>query len=769
MKQFFLLCLIIGLANGHWLKRDCRANWRWSSYISQLCPSAAVDDSVQTYRITESPTVMKTKPTFLFIQQKPISPYRRYDIIRETAFNNPKQDFYLIIDLGFIPTITTGAWEYALRKVRDVPNIKLIGTIPGTSVRFTSDYVQGYMKGWKFHGVYFYKPDYQHYNLYKDMKQLCNCTVIMDFVRAVFHGEVDNNPPETPHFWYDIADYSVQFYGNKTKFMDTPPIEFKYNTRMVAETDSDNYEDMYQLLYIKKYDGIIFRGKSSYNIGLMAYYNYQTVNGRECMWYNKATRPCIRPKDLLTELTLLGGDEFSQSYPEPPYMSYHSTGFTVTIPKSSDFNDNPDAKRRRRRAFLRNILDNYNYDQIFVDDTFVYIPSGLDNAGNYKIYKVRWTEEELLSLTVVDMKYEDHPLIIPMFPNEVIGVSTDRGVVNVKITQNGAELDFKDMHSTKWVGTKHLLENSEELKFNKDGKSYRMRIDTGIIIVNNTEGFPGNPTCLATPYTQQVTFNKDTAQQFWGHYTIRGPWVMEDWHYHMFCCLRTNYFHDRSSYPAELTNLKLQVLNIHNMSAALKHICEERSVFEIAYDKRGKPCEYCMRAREIRARYNNSDRWHDHIIVQFDKPIRVKGTYTFYTNHTYENATHYVNNSFVRNNFELWIPLKKYQCNQEVVVDMEDVRIDSWFWDDVTFTGTVDNLVYRMPPCVTPLQHYENHPTSVHRDDDSDYIAIIVGIVILILLLGFCLTSNPHQVDYQPQSYGPMLFATARKKRVLEE
>jgi hypothetical protein len=657
-----------------------------------------------------------------------------------------------------------GPWDFATRKVRDVPNIKLIGSIPGTSVRFTADYVKGYLNGWGFYGIYFHRPDYQYYNMYKDMKQFCNCTVIMDFVRATYSGQVDNNPPETPHFWYDLADYSIHFYGNKTKFMDMPPIDFKYNTRMVAELKKDDYNSLFQLLYIKNYDGVMFNGKI-HDLPLILYYNHQTRNGRECQWEQKSQRPCIRPKDLVSELSELGGDIFAMPYPPPSYFSYHSTGFTVTIPSTTSFNDNPEAKAKRRRAFLRNILDNYNLPQLFIDDTFVEIPHGM---SNYDIYKVRWTEEETLSLTVVNMKYEDHPLIVPMFPNEVIGVATEQGVVNVRITENGAILDLKDLHTTKWVGATLHLENSEELKFRLADKPYRLRIDTGIIVVNNTEGFPANDVCLGTPYTQQVTFNKDTPEQFWSHYTVRGPWKLEDWHYQMFCCLRTNYFYDRFNTPGTIKDLRLTEWVVHNMSTVLKHICEERSVFEIAYDKRGKPCEYCMRPRVIDARYNNSV-YRGYIIIEFDKPIKVQGHYTFYTNNTYDNATHEVNGTHVRNNNELWIELKRYGCKQEVIVDMEDVRVSSWFWDDIHFTGPIDNLVYQMSSCLSPLEHYVEHRDKPVKTNDDDLVLYIIMAAVVVLLLVTFLMSNPSKEVQAAAGYRPMLFASSRKKRVLEE
>ena len=143
--------------------------------------------------------------------------------------------------------------------------------------------------------------------------------------------------------------------------------------------------------------------------------------------------------------------------------------------------------------------------------------------------------------------------------------------------------------------------------------------------------------------------------------------MLSDWQQKMFCCLKTTYTYTTGQ--AAIVDLRLKRHLLQNITAALKIICEERSVFEIAYDRNGPPCERCMKASEIKKRYSEQEYHskHKHIVVEFDKPMRARGSYQYVLNQSYENATFYINQSFVRHENELWIPIRRFRCGTNAV------------------------------------------------------------------------------------------------------
>ena len=100
---------------------------------------------------------------------------------------------------------------------------------------------------------------------------------------------------------------------------------------------------------------------------------------------------------------------------------------------------------------------------------------------------------------------------------------------------------------------------------------------------------------------------------------------------------------------------------------------------------------------------------------------------------------------------------------------MEDVRVSSWFWDDIHFTGPIDNLVYQMSSCLSPLEHYVEHRDKPVKTNDDDLVLYIIMAAVVVLLLVTFLMSNPSKEVQAAAGYRPMLFASSRKKRVLEE
>lgn len=758
--MLLIIILLFAAAQANIYKRDCRARWTFGDVDGLECPSAAVGD--QMYHVYSSPSTHRTLDVFIKLGAKPEKPYTGYDKIRKTSYNYPEQDFFVIIDPHEIPSYLTGSWDLALRKIRNLENVHLIGTIPPNATRFLQDYVIGYMKGWKLDGIYFQQPDYQYYSLYKDMIRMAGGISILDFIRAT-HGARISQQQHTPHFWYELSDYAVEMYGNTARLDTQEQIEYKYDSKFVCDLYTKEYKTAFQLAYLKKYDAIMFQEANLFDIDEIGYYNRHTRNGRRCLHEHKSQRPCLRPTDILAELAMLEGDEYAQSFPVPTVFSHHSTGYTAVIPRTTQFNDNPTTKRRRRRAFLRNIFDNYNYRKVLVTDTFVQIPAGLiDDA----VWRVRRSEEEKLSLDIIDMKYEEYPLIVPLYPNEAVGIQTDKGVISVIMVKDGAELNLKDLFNTDWAGTTLHLDDTEEYRFQNNGSSYRMRVDAGLFLVNNSVSVFPPQACYGTPYTQAVAMAPESKSQFFTTYHMTGPWVLSDWQQKMFCCLKTTY-HYSTGVPA-IVDLRLNRHVLQNITAALKIICEERSVFEIAYDRNGPPCERCMKASEIKKRYSEQEYHskHKHIVVQFDKPMRARGSYQYVLNQSYENRTFYINQSFVRHENELWIPIRRFRCGTNVTIDMSDIYVKSTFWDDTSFVASVTNLYYWMPDCEPPLGSHNHTDVHHHHHDDELQQDVIIGIIIFVALV-ICIALLPKQTNPNPPAFGSrtMLYYRVRKKR----
>ena len=758
--MLLFIILLFAAAQANIYKRDCRARWTFGDVDGLECPSAAVGD--QMYHVYSSPSTHRTLDVFIKLGAKPEKPYTGYDKIRKTSYNYPEQDFFVIIDPHEIPSYLTGSWDLALRKIRKLENVHLIGTIPPNATRFLQDYVIGYMKGWKLDGIYFQQPDYQYYSLYKDMIRMAGGISILDFIRAT-HGARISQQQHTPHFWYELSDYAVEMYGNTARLDTQEQIEYKYDSKFICDLYTKEYKTAFQLAYLKKYDAIMFQEANLFDIDEIGYYNRHTRNGRRCLHEHKSRRPCLRPTDILAELAMLEGDEYAQSFPVPTVFSHHSTGYTAVIPRTTQFNDNPTTKRRRRRAFLRNIFDNYNYRKVLVTDTFVQIPAGLiDDA----VWRVRRSEEEKLSLDIIDMKYEEYPLIVPLYPNEAVGIQTDKGVISVVMVKDGAELNLKDLFNTDWAGTTLHLDDTEEYRFQNNGSSYRMRVDAGLFLVNNSVSVFPPKACYGTPYTQAVAMAPESKSQFFTTYHITGPWVLTDWQQKMFCCLKSTYHY--STGVAAIVDLRLKRHVLQNMTAALKIICEERSVFEIAYDRNGPPCERCMKASEIKKRYSEQEYHskHKHIVVQFDKPLRARGSYQYVLNQSYENRTFYINQSFVRHENELWIPIRRFRCGTNVTIDMANIYVKSTFWDDTSFVASVTNLYYWMPDCEPPLGSHNHTNVHHHHHDDELQQDVIIGIIIFVALV-ICIALLPKQANPNPPAFGSrtMLYYRVRKKR----
>ena len=758
--MLLFIILLFAAAQANIYKRDCRARWTFGDVDGLECPSAAVGD--QMYHVYSSPSTHRTLDVFIKLGAKPEKPYTGYDKIRKTSYNYPEQDFFVIIDPHEIPSYLTGSWDLALRKIRKLENVHLIGTIPPNATRFLQDYVIGYMKGWKLDGIYFQQPDYQYYSLYKDMIRMAGGISILDFIRAT-HGARISQQQHTPHFWYELSDYAVEMYGNTARLDTQEQIEYKYDSKFICDLYTKEYKTAFQLAYLKKYDAIMFQEANLFDIDEIGYYNRHTRNGRRCLHEHKSRRPCLRPTDILAELAMLEGDEYAQSFPVPTVFSHHSTGYTAVIPRTTQFNDNPTTKRRRRRAFLRNIFDNYNYRKVLVTDTFVQIPAGLiDDA----VWRVRRSEEEKLSLDIIDMKYEEYPLIVPLYPNEAVGIQTDKGVISVGMVKDGAELNLKDLFNTDWAGTTLHLDDTEEYRFQNNGSSYRMRVDAGLFLVNNSVSVFPPKSCYGTPYTQAVAMAPESKSQFFTTYHITGPWVLTDWQQKMFCCLKSTYHY--STGVAAIVDLRLKRHVLQNMTAALKIICEERSVFEIAYDRNGPPCERCMKASEIKKRYSEQEYHskHKHIVVQFDKPLRARGSYQYVLNQSYENRTFYINQSFVRHENELWIPIRRFRCGTNVTIDMANIYVKSTFWDDTSFVASVTNLYYWMPDCEPPLGSHNHTNVHHHHHDDELQQDVIIGIIIFVALV-ICIALLPKQANPNPPAFGSrtMLYYRVRKKR----
>ena len=753
--RLWVIVILFTYVSAEYLKKDCRANWKWDTYTGLECPNEAI--GVQTYHIEDSPSEHKLLDIILHIKKRPKSPYKELNRLRKVAFRSPHTHFIAAIDPGIIPYALVADWDFALRKIRGIENLLIVGVIPANATHFIQNYVKGYHETWKLDGVLYEAPDYQYYELYKDMNKLWPRGLhIFDFAKATYAHHV----MDTPHFWYDIADYAINFEGNYQHLQDTEPIEWSYDTKFTAYIhEHDNFKEILEITYLKKYEAIMFNEFNLRNLGEIVHYLENTKNGRKCFTHIRATRPCNSPGRTIAELNTLGGTIYSPRLHEPEILTYHSTGFTAVMAISNQFNNNAFAKHHRRRAFLRNIFDNYNRYSLMVDDTFVYIPAGMSDGP----WKVRRTEEEALTLDIINMANEVHPIHIPMYEHEIIGIETDNGEIIIQISDHGAYLDHKNAYNTDWKGTRWHIEDHQEYRFKVNGKPYRMLVSLGIFIANGTS-YPRDE-CLATPYTEAVLFNKDTKQEFTNTYKFHGKWVLDEWMIRLFCCLKTDYHHITGK--STLTDLKLKDHEIRNISAALKLICEERSVFEIAYDKRGPPCQYCMRAREILARYNGTNMRHNHVIIEFDKPIRVQGSYQYVINNTYQNQTYYVNQSFVKHDNELWIPVKTEHCGQHITIDMEDVHVKAHFWDTHFWTTRVNDIHYSTTPCHMQLGHVDYvAPTKKETDGltNEEIIWILVASVVVIVLFAvlYINPGNPRSVAIQER---PVLYRRLRKPR----
>jgi len=753
--RLWLIIVIMASVSAEYLKRDCRANWKWNTYTGLECPNEAVGG--QKYHIEDSPSEHKLLDIIIHIKKRPINPYKELNRLRRVAFSSPHTRFIAAIDPGIIPYVMVADWEYGLRKIRDVENVRLVGVVPQNATHFIQDYVKGYRDAWNFHGVLYEGPDYMHYELYKDMNKLWETGIhIFDFAKATYGHHI----MDTPHFWYDISDYAINYEGDFEQFKDVEPIEWSYDTRFATYIHGhDKFKEILEITYLKKYEAIMFAEFNLRNLGVIVHWIEHTKNGRKCFSHIRATRPCNSPARTTSELNALGGTIYSPPIPEPDVLTYHSTGFTAVMPIGSQFKNNAFAKNHRRRAFLRNIFDNYDKYSLLVDDSFVYIPAGMSDGA----WKIRLTEEETLGLDVIDMGNEAYPIHIPMYEHEIIGLKTDNGEVLIEISDHGAYLDHKNTYNTEWKGTRWHIEDHQEYRFKVNGKPYQMLVSLGIFISNGTS-FPRDE-CLATPYTEAINFNKDTKEEFRNTYKFRGTWVLDEWMIRLLCCLRTDYTHVTGK--STLVDLKIKEHAIQNISDALKLICEERSVFEVAYDKRGPPCQYCMRAREIKARYNGTEMRDNHVIIQFDKPIRAQGSYQYVINHTYENNTYFVDQTFVKHDNELWIPVKTEHCGQDITIDMENVHVKAHFWNTHFWTTRVNNIEYSTTPCHQHLGHVDYiKPKAPDTDGltDEEIMWILIGSAVVIVLFAV-LYINPGRPRPVAVPTRTILYRKLRKPR----
>jgi len=742
MRILWLFHLILTVVSGNYMKRDCRAKWEWSTYDGLECPNAAITGSKQFYTVVNSPTVHKPLDILVKIEKRPTD-FKGYENMRRTAFQYPSQRFYIIIDPKEIPMWMGTSWEIGLKKLRNVDNIKLLGYIPKNGTRFHQDYILGYKSAWRLDGIYFEGVDYTYYELYKTLKTLINGTVVMNFAKSSF----GTHHIETPHFWYGLADISIDFFGSVNDFKHVKAKENHLNGIHAAEIQYvQDYADLFKTLYIKKYDGVYFDEVAFNDMGTIAHINKYTKNGRSCYKNIEDTRPCRRPTDILADLNSLNGSSYSEIYPVPKIYTWTTSGMTSVYPIGNQINP-PELQARRSRAFVRNLFNKYGYTHILVDSSFYYIPTGLNDDA---IFMVKNTEEETLSLYIINMAKEDRPIIMPMYSREIVGVDTDNGVLTVEITEDGAIIDFKDAYNTNWMGSTIYLENQEEYRYSKDGKHFRMYVNSGLIFVNNSQSNFPTPHCEGTPYTQEITFNRQTPEQFWNTYKLHGNWLLDDWMYQLFCCLSTEYeiIHDKPF----LVNLRYEHSSINNISHAFKLICEERSVFEIAYGHKGKPCDRCMRANKIKTLFNNTQGEHEHVMVIYDKPIHALGSYKYWINNTYENETYYVNQTFVKHDNELWIPIKKYDCGVNVTIDMSNVYVNGYYWDTQFRAQVVDDIIYKMMPCHKTLGHVHPH-THHHVAEEGMNIWITIACIIAILgLLGLFIGFNEHGDGFEIQN-----------------
>ena len=734
MRILGLFYLILTFVYGNYMKRDCRAKWEWDIRDGLECPNAAADGSKQIYTVVDSPSKHATMDILMKIETKP-NDFKGYETMRKTAFQYPSQRFYIIINPKEIPMWMGSSWSIGLEKLRNVDNIKLLGYIPKNGTRFHQDYILGYQKAWSMDGIYFEGVDYTYYELFKTLKKMINGTVIMNFAKSSF----GIHHIQTPHFWYGLADIAVDFVGDTNTFKNTKAIENHLNGIHAAELIYvQDYTDLFRDLYIKKYNGVFLDEIAFNDIGTIAYINKYTKNGRTCYKNIEDTRTCRRPQDILADLDHLGGQIYSEIYPVPKVYTWPTAGMTAVYPTGSQLNP-PEIRAKRSRAFVRNLFNRYSYTHILVDDSFYYIPSGLNDDA---MFMVKNTEEETLSLYTVNMVKEERPLIMPMYPNEIVGVDTDNGILTVEVTEGGAIIDFKDAYNTNWMGSTIYLEDQEEYRYSKDGQHYRMYVNSGLIFVNNTlSNFPTSH-CEGTPYTQEITFNRQTPEQFWNTYKLHGNWLLDDWMYQLFCCLSTEYeiIHDTPF----LVDLRYVHHTINNISHAFKLICEERSVFEIAYGNKGKPCDRCMRANKIKSLFNDTLGDHENVIVIYDKPLHALGSYKYIVDNIYENETYYVNQTFIKHDTELWIPIKKYSCGVNVTIDMSNVYVNGYYWDTEFQTQAVDNIKYQRMPCHATLGHV--HPHTHHASETNSTIWSTVAAALSILgLLGLIIGLNPHR------------------------
>ena len=153
------------------------------------------------------------------------------------------------------------------------------------------------------------------------------------------------------------------------------------------------------------------------------------------------------------------------------------------------------------------------------------------------------------------------------FSIQAVGIQTDKGVISVIMTYDGAILNLKDMFNTDWAGTTLELHNTEEYRFRNNGSSYRMRVDAGLFLVNNSMSYFPPKACYGTPYTQAVTMAPESKSQFFTTYHMVGPWVLSDWQQKMFCCLKTTYTYTTGQ--AAIVDLRLKRHLLQNITAAL--------------------------------------------------------------------------------------------------------------------------------------------------------------------------------------------------------
>ena len=272
--------------------------------------------------------------------------------MRKVAFQYPEQRFYIIIDPKEIPLVMGQSWDTALKKLRNVGNIKILGYVPKNGTRFHQDYIVGYQNTWNFDGIYFESVDYTYYELFKTLKQMINGTVVMNFAKSYF----GSHKVETPHFWYGITDIGIDFSGDSETFKDADPIIHVHDARHAAEiTQVVDYTETFKTLYNKKYNGAYFKELAFHDIAEIAYINKYTKNGRSCYRNIEDKRPCRRPKDILADLGAHDGVVYSEIYPIPDVYKYTTTGMTAVMPVSSEFINTPESQARRSRAFVRNL------------------------------------------------------------------------------------------------------------------------------------------------------------------------------------------------------------------------------------------------------------------------------------------------------------------------------------------------------------------------------------------------------------------------------